>query len=36
MSVIHTYKDAGIYSITARAVYETGIEKTETLIYHVN
>ena len=35
MSVIHTFSTTGTYSITARAIYESGIEKTETIPYQV-
>ena len=34
-SIIHTFQAAGIYTITARALYESGIEKSATLLYTV-
>ncbi|MFA6080181.1 MAG: PKD domain-containing protein [Candidatus Gracilibacteria bacterium] len=34
-SVIHTFRTPGVYHITARALYESGIEKTETIIYTI-
>jgi hypothetical protein len=33
--VIHTFRTPGVYHITARALYESGIEKTETIIYTI-
>ncbi len=34
-SLMHTFQAAGIYTITARALYESGIEKSATLLYTV-
>ncbi len=32
-SIIHTFQTSGIYNIVARAMYESGIEKSETITY---
>lgn len=32
-SPIHTFQTTGVYTITARAIYESGIEKLETITY---
>lgn len=32
-SAIHTFQTSGIYNIVARATYESGIEKSETITY---
>lgn len=34
-TVIHTFNTSGAYTITAHATYESGIEKIETIIYHI-
>lgn len=35
MSAVHTFPTAGTYTIVARAIYESGIEKTATILYQV-
>jgi len=35
-SIVHSFRTPGDYHITARAVYESGIEKTDTLIYSIS